>query len=359
MVGEVKFLSPVTAQTDAEKSIAKLMFRGLVKITDANTITPDIAESYTVSDDGKTYTFKLRSNVMFSDGQPLTANDVAYTISLIQTPELKSPMYKTWASIDPEVVDPTTITLTLPNAYGPFIYNCDFGIVPSHLTSEEFAKKIVGSGPYQFVKSAKDGAKINEVDLTVNGSYYSTKPHITDLKLNIYAADTDAIKQFAMTPGANGLFGADQNQGQSLDFNSSRRLGLIFNVRKDSLKDLATRQKILSGAHLDSPINLTLTTLNLPTQQRKAEELRARFATQNINLNLNYESTAALQDKLLKKDYELLLYGFDFGFDRDPYIYWHTSQLNALNLAGFSDKKLDILMEDARMLPDQAQRNVK
>ena len=66
-----------------------------------------------------------------------------------------------------------------------------------------------------------------------------------------------------------------------------------------------------------------------------------------------------MQEALSKKDYELLLFGFDFGYDPDPYVFWHSSQMENMNFAGFSDKNSDILLEDARMLTDYTARNAK
>lgn len=360
VVGEAKFLNPVVAQTDTEKSVSRLIFHGLVKIYDAKTVETDIADSYNVSTDGKTYTFNLRQDVFFSDGQQLTANDVAYTVSTIKNPDNKSPLYNTWADVEVNVVDGYTIEFVLPSAYGPFIYNCDFGIIPSYLSVDDFSKKIVGAGPYQYNKSTKNtDGKFTEIDLTANNNYYNSVPYISEIKISLVGSDSDAVSKFQNDSTINGIFAADQSQGQILDYKSSRQLGLVLNLRKDSLKDSGTRQKLLTGQNFDTPIKLSLSTLNSPNQQRKAEELRQQFAAQNVDLIVNYYSSSAVRDKIANRDYELLLYGFDFGYDRDPYTYWHSSQVNNLNLAGFSDKSTDILMEDARMIDEVDERNAK
>ena len=367
MVGDVKFLNPVAAQSDAEKSVSKLMFQGLVRITDPNTIVPDAAESYSVSTDGKKYTFNLKKNIRFSDGQPLTAKDIAYTISIIKAPELKSPLQKTWTGVEVTPIDDYTVEFDLATAYGPFIYNCDFGIIPSYLTSDDFAKKLTGSGPFQYLKSISSGGKITEVDLARNDSYSGAKPYLDTVKLTFQSNETDAINQFKTDNNTNaifaapniGPFGTDQSAEAKLDYSSSRQFGLIFNLRQDALKDQAIRTKILTGGHFDSPLSLAIATLDTPVQRTKGEELKQRFEAENLKIQINYFSNADFQDHIVKKDYDLVLYGFDFGNDRDPYAFWHSSQLNDLNLAGWSDKASDILMEDARMLPDASARNAK
>ncbi|MDO8443945.1 MAG: ABC transporter substrate-binding protein [bacterium] len=359
MVGNVKFLNPVVAQSDAEKSVSKLMFQGLVKITDPNTIVPDAAESYTVSTDGKKYTFSLRHGIAFSDGQPLTAKDVAYTIAMIQAPELKSPLQKTWLGIEVDLIDDFTIEFNLAKAYGPFIYNCDFSIIPSYLAPDDFSQKLTSSGPFQFLKSVSSGGKITEVDLARNDNYSSGKPFLDTVKLVFQSDETDAIKQFKTDNNNNAIFGADTGAGANLNYDSSRELGLIFNLRKTAFKDAAVRQKILTGGKFDVPLTLTIAAQDAPPQRAKGEELKKKFETENLKIKINYYDSVSFQDHLVQKDYDLVLYGFDFGYDRDPYLFWHSSQMSDLNLAGWSDKKADILMEDARMLPDAAGRNAK
>jgi len=359
MVGEVKFLNPVVAQSDAEKSVTNLMFQGLVKVTGPNTVVPDVAESYDISSDGTKYTFHLRPN-QFSDGSPLTAADVAGTIAMIQDPSLKSPFYKTWSEVTTEIIDEKTIQLNLQKAYGPFIYDCDFGIIPTHLSPDEFSKNLVGSGQFQFVKSvAADGGKISEVDLARNDSYSGGRSYLDTVKILFFGNKSDAINQFKTGAKTNAVFGAEPGVSAKLDYNSSRELALIFNLRKDAFKDIAVRQKILAGERFDQPLNLNLATLDTPRQHTRADALAKKFATENLKVKINYYDNVSFQEHIAKKDYDLILYGFDFGDDRDPYIYWHSSQINDLNLSGWADKDADILMEDARMLPDASARNAK
>lgn len=359
VVGEVKYLSPVFAQTDAEKSASKLIFTGLIKITDKSTVAPDLADSWQVSEDGKRYTFKLRPDAVFSDGNAVTADDIAYTISLIKAPESKSPLQTSWSNVGVTIVDQSTVELDLPNAYGPFIYNCNFGIVPAHLSADDFSKKLVGSGPFKFVKTLHDGGKITEVDLARNDSFYAAKSHFAIFKIKLFLQKEDAVKDYEETVATNALFGTDSSVGKKLSYESSKRLGLVFNLRNDKLKDKDIRLKLLNGTSFEASTQFTLTTLDSAVQRQKVEELKTKFAAQNVQLDILYLNPSKLQDALVARNYELLLYGFDFGLDRDPYTFWHSSQVDALNFAGWSDKASDILLEDARMLTDETQRNAK
>lgn len=359
MVGEVKYLNPILASNDAEKSVAKLLFSGLVKVTPDGNIAPDLAENFEISPDGKIYTFHMRQNAKFSDGTELTAQDIAFTIDAIKAPELKSPLNQSWLDVEIEVPDQSTVVMKLPNAYGPFIYNCTFGVLPAGLSSDDFAKKVVGSGPFAFEKLSKTDNKISEIKMKRNSSYYSNKPYIDNIILKIYDAKNEAEKAFESNKRISALFGGSSEAGKSLDFQSSKRLGLILNTRSEKLKDLAIRRQILSGEKLASPLKLGLTTLDSALQHSEAEALKEKLKDQNVEAEIFYFNAVKLREILDQKKYDLLLYGFDFGFDRDPYTFWHSSQLNQQNYAGWSDKDTDILLEDARMISDSKARNLK
>ena len=359
MVGEVKYINPILAQTDAEKSVSDLMFPGLIKVSADGTIVPDMAEKYDISPDGRKYTFYLKQNIKFTDNSQFTAQDVAYTIDSIKTPELKSPLNKKWIEVQVSVVDQYTLAMELPNAYGPFIYNCNFGILPAAISSGDFSKKPVGAGVFEFVKVIKKADKITEVRLKRNENYFGAKALIENANIRIYPEKTTASDIFKNDKNVDGLFGESSSTGNKYDFLSSRRLGLILNARSEKLADKTVRQKILESQRFDDGLKIGLTTLDIPLQREKAEELKKNFEALNIQLEIFYFNAVKLQDVLAAKNYDLLLYGFDFGYDRDPYTFWHSSQLNDQNFAGWSDKNSDILLEDARMLTDTAVRNAK
>lgn len=357
LVGDIKYLNPILVTNDAEKSISSLLFRGLVKIGAGNGVLPDLADRWEISENGQNYTLYLKPGQKFSDGTAITANDVAYTVSSIQAPETKSPLQSSLANVGVSVVDDLTITFTLPQAYGPFIYNLNFGIIPAHLSSDEFAKSLVGSGLYKFSRFTQKDNKINEVDLEQNENAVE-KPYIKKVVFHLYAQKEDALNDYRNNKKINGIFGADTGDG-ALNYQSSKRLGLIFDLRKPALADKEARRKIIAGEKFNTPLLISLTLLDTPLQNAKAEELKTKLAGQNVQLEIKVLSAVALQDALDARDYELLLYGLDFGYDRDPYAFWHSSQLQAKNYAGWSDKASDILLEDARMLIDPVARNAK
>ncbi|MCU0494929.1 MAG: ABC transporter substrate-binding protein, partial [Chloroflexaceae bacterium] len=133
-------------------------------------IVNDLATSYSVSDDKRTWTVKLRDNVIFSDGQPLTAEDVAYTFTKAQ---------ESGGTTDVTVLekatalDKTTVELRLKQPQSTFVNRLiTLGIVPKHAHGPDYAQKPIGSGPFTFVSWEKGKQLIVEA----NPRYYGQKP---------------------------------------------------------------------------------------------------------------------------------------------------------------------------------------
>ncbi len=84
-------LDPALSDAATDYTAVSLIFPGLVRLTSDNTVVLDLASSYQVSPDGRSYTFTLRPHLTFSDGTPLTASDVAYSINRTLSPATASP----------------------------------------------------------------------------------------------------------------------------------------------------------------------------------------------------------------------------------------------------------------------------
>ena len=148
-------------------------------------ITYDAATSYEVSQDGKTWTVKLRDDVMFSDGKPLSAEDVQFTFETALT----SGSVLDLNILDSvEVTDATTVKFNLHHANSTFIHSLlTLGIIPKHSYSDNYAENPIGSGPYKLVQWDKG----QQIIIEMNPDYYGKKPFfkkITFLFLNEDAA---------------------------------------------------------------------------------------------------------------------------------------------------------------------------
>ncbi len=188
------------AESGATKDVtAMIMGAGLTAENPINgRIVPGFAKSWEISEDGRVYTFHLRKGLRFSDGHPMTAEDVLFTYEeLIYNPEVKTEVRAALRVDDrlPEIekVDSHTVRFNLPEPSGPFLRRMSTGIYPTHkfetTEGEEFNKawgletasrepeEIVGAGPFQLRKFIP-GKKIV---MKRNPYYYKVDPHGTQL----------------------------------------------------------------------------------------------------------------------------------------------------------------------------------
>lgn len=201
VVGHPRFVNPLLALSDADRDAVQLTFAGLMGAAADGTLVPVLAESYTVSEDGRIYTFVLREKAVFSDGSPVTADDVVYTVTKAQDPGLKSPLLASWANIKVEAVDARTVRFTLPRAYAPFLEETTLGILPARLwrsvTNEEFPfsplmTEPVGAGPFavEHVKRDKSGV-VTGYTLRAFEDYVLGRPYLDRIRLVFLSTDAD------------------------------------------------------------------------------------------------------------------------------------------------------------------------
>lgn len=361
LIGEAKYLNPVIAKSESDRTINKLIYSGLTKIDKNGQIAPDIASSWEISADGKNYSFHLRDDVYWHDGAKLISADIAYTIEMIKSENLKSPYYDFWKDVEVETPDEATVIYKLKNPYGPFVYNTVLGLIPEHVGFNSISSSPVGTGPYEFEKAVSgNNNMVKEIKLTSNKKYYGSRAYIDDVSFLLASDETEAKNLFKNDAQAiSGLEMTDEDY-VNYSFGTSRVLGMIFNLRDAKLKDEALRKKIVGTEKIDPAIDLTLTVLDKSIHIAQAESIKKEYADRGININIQKLSAIDFQKVLDKKNFQLLLYGFDYGYDRDSYVYWHTSQIaTGSNLAGFSNKEADILLEDARSSTDSTVRNQK
>lgn len=207
---EGKF-SPIYASTVDDSYVTDLIFEPLARNNKEGNSEPKVAERWEISPDGKTYTFYLRKGIRFTNGDELTAEDVAFTYTAICDPsydgtrtdavdmlvgfeEYKNGDAKSVEGI--KIIDPYTISFTLKEVKAPQLVNgFEYGIMPKKyydFPKGEFQKhkdmllKPIGSGPYKFV-NYKAG---QEVQLTANEDYYRGAPKIKNVVFKVTNAST-------------------------------------------------------------------------------------------------------------------------------------------------------------------------
>lgn len=205
VVGLPRSINPVLAITDTDKDLSTLIYSGLMKY-DKDELVKDLAESYTISDDGLVYDFKLRNNARFHDGTQLTTDDIEFTIQKIQDGEIKSPKRVDWASVSIKKISSTEIQFTLKQPYAPFLANTTVGILPKNLwknlSTDQFIfnqKNLepIGSGPYKIesIEKDKDNTPISYT-LSSFDKYYNGKPYISNIKISFFQDEDMAIDSF-------------------------------------------------------------------------------------------------------------------------------------------------------------------
>ena len=206
--GPVRFLNPLLALSEGDKNIAALVYSGLMRAMPDGSLIPDLAERVEISEDGMTYTFILRPDLTFHDGEPLTSADILFTIQRAQNPDIKSHRRADWEGVSVAAPDARTIIFKLPHAYAPSLENATLGILPKHLwetvSAEEFPFAMqntqpVGSGPYKI-----DGF---DTDSTGSATYYELVPfkdfalgqaYINKIRFNFYPNEQYLIDAFNM-----------------------------------------------------------------------------------------------------------------------------------------------------------------
>lgn len=202
VIGAPNLINPLLSNTTTGRDLAYLTYSGLMKIDKEGVVVPDLAENYTISDDGLTYTFTLRNDIFFHDGARITSADVVFTVEKAKDSRVKSPLASNWQGVSAKAIDERTVQFTLKTRYTPFPENAAMGILPEHVwkdadleqfTFSPYNFQPIGSGPYEMVeiKRRADGSP-EYYKLTAFGDYGPGEKNISTIYLHVYP-DTAAL----------------------------------------------------------------------------------------------------------------------------------------------------------------------
>ncbi len=267
-IGEASTLIPILASDSASHSVAGQIYNGLVKYDKDLKIVGELAESFRISPDGLTITFKLRRNVAWHDGKPFTARDVLYTYRVIidpQTPTAYSEDFKQVASVASP--DPYTVVVRYAKPYAPALASWGVAILPAHLldgqdiTKSPLSRKPVGTGPFRF----KEWVSGQKIVLEANPDYFEGRPYldryvyrlIPDTSTMYMELKAGGIDQMGLTP----VQFARQTDTprfkaafQKYRYPSNGYLYLGYNQRHPTFKDKRVRQAITAAINKDELI---------------------------------------------------------------------------------------------------------
>lgn len=289
LVGAPQYINPILSQTnDVDSDISRLIFSGLLRYNKDLELEPDLATSWDISEDQKTYTFYLRNNTLWQDGEPLTADDVVFTYQSIKDADFKSPLLISIRGVDVEKVDDLTVRFTLPQPYPSFLDVLTAGILPEHIWGEipavnanltEYNLKPIGSGPWEFKSFSKDKlGNIKSYTIVPNPDYYGQKSYLQQITFKFYpdfqtavgAFKSHAIQGISFLPkelksdltGQKNLkyYSFDLPQYTAIFINQKKNEALKSKNVRRALAESIDKNKIVSdalqleGAIIDGPI---------------------------------------------------------------------------------------------------------
>lgn len=215
LVGEIIHLNPVfTEFSEADMDISSLIFSGLVRY---NALTGEFEEdiaTHTLSEDQLVYTFTLKNNVFWHDGEEVTGEDIYYTYAtVIQSPDFDNTLLKSnLEGVKIELVNSRTVSFTLPSPNSFFFTALTVGLLPEHILKDvpvaeldtaDFNQLPIGTGPYQVLNPYEiNGDGSTTVTLDLFPQYYGAVPSIESLRFVAYPTLTDLIENRSVWSGA-------------------------------------------------------------------------------------------------------------------------------------------------------------
>ena len=136
LIGMVSRLNPILdTDNKVDQDIDSLLYRGLVRFDSRGIAFPDLAESWAISEDATLYTFSLRKDAFWHDGNAIESDDVIYTFSKFQDPDYPGPddLKALWSEIKINRLDERTVQFQLPEPFSPFLDFLTVGLLPEHI----------------------------------------------------------------------------------------------------------------------------------------------------------------------------------------------------------------------------------
>ena len=397
--GQPVFINPIISSNETDRDIASLIYSPL----------SDLINDYQI-EEKTNYLVKLKQNLTWDDGQPITSDDVLFTIKTIQDSDTRSPLFQAWQGIITERVSELQIRFVLRNPYVFFINNLhDLPIIPRHIFGKIPAANLrlsnynlepVGSGPYRYDRIAKkkDGF-ITEYQLTVNKNYSGKKPYIEKFIFKFYENEDDLISAFNRRE-IDGFGGISPEKIKNLSLNKNRSIAMsnyyaiFFNQNLDSnLKDKNIRlaltqaidkKRIIREAFDNQAIEIdqsydTTKTLDFSAIKDKklefdiivpqidfliktAEIIKENWAAIGVKLNTLVLNPSDIINLVIRqRDYKMILFGINPKNKEDLFSFWHSSQkfYPGLNLAVYGNSEADKLMEEIRQTAESNERQSK
>lgn len=198
LVGSFMRLNPVLDYyNQADRDVDRLLYSGMLKINDRGIPQADLATSWGISRDGTIYNFSLNPKAVWHDGEPVTSDDIIFTIQLMIEDDspLPADVREFWKQIEITRLDDKTLQFKLPEPFAPFLDYLTFGVLPAHLlgdlsmaqvVDDPFNMQPIGSGPYRFDHLITDQGQITGIVLSASTDYYLQGAYIDQIAFRYY-----------------------------------------------------------------------------------------------------------------------------------------------------------------------------
>lgn len=388
VVGQPQSFIPNQAQSPIDRTISSLIYRGVFKYDIYGATVPDLADTWSISEDGLVYTIKLKDNQYWSNGRKITADDLIYTA--FKSPEL--------AYVSTDKIDDLTVRFTLPNKYSPFLSLLVIGVVPVNSEEKDNPLMPTTSNDFRVAKVERTGSFIDKVTLVTTNDDYKIKK----ISFKFYPNDEE-LKTAARLGEIEG-FASDSKCCDDLENFQDYQYpvqgvyySLYFNLRNEKFEDVELRRKMRKvlpiedltytrGIPVQGPISRSFFTsknidyktydktfsdnlkdisveISVPDEKTHvtlAEGIaRAWKDKLDISVSIKKEKPETFVEEIINtRNFEILLYGQEVGRDPDRYVLWHSTQRDSpnLNISGFEQIRVDRSLEEGRNEIDNEKR---
>lgn len=405
IVGQPVFINPILPSTDTDKDLSRLIFSNI----------PELADSVKREADNKSYTVRLKENLVWQNGEKLTSDDIVFTLQTIQNPDAHSPLATSFQGVTIERVSELEVKFLLQNPYTFFEEDhlSNFYVISKHIFADTavenfkfsvYGLKPVGSGAYTITNYKSDSkGVITSINLQQNSKYAGPKPFIPKLTFKFYKNTADLIKAY----NAGQIDGLGLSTSESLAeitlrskidyFQSSREYAVFINQTTDNLplRDIKVRKALSESVDRNSLINnffdghatslygpTTYTTkpandadlsvlnglevtLTVPDESflvKTAGVLKGTWESHGAKVTLQIMSTKDIEDNVLRvTSYQMLIFGNIIKQGEDLYAFWDSSRrfYPDENLSLYQNPTVDNLLEAYRRDFDDTTRNAR
>jgi len=254
IIGQPRFINPIYASAnDVDRDLTELIFSGLMKYNQSGKVVLDLAKDYKIKEDGKVYEFFLKENILWHDGETLSADDVIFTIKTIQNPDYKSPEIANWIGVEVEKISKSAVRFKLKKTYSGFLQNLTLKIIPKHIWQNISPQNFpltpynlhpIGCGPFKIknLNQNEKTGKIISLTLVKNLKYFKNPPYLSQVIFKFFDNEKELIK--AATQGEiNGFSFLPSKNHSSIKFPGfanykillPRYFSIFFNPEKSKI----------------------------------------------------------------------------------------------------------------------------